>query len=269
MQLTRREVFGAVGIAAGSCMLSSCMRQEMKTTQGKAGSDAVPWPYHELDPQTTAGRAYLYYYEGHCMYGVFKSIVWQLAERYGEPYRSFPCGMMTYGAGGVASSGSLCGALNGAAAVIALFASGRQQQASLASQVFLWYEQTELPVHVPAQPKLDMRMPASVAHSVLCHPSVGAWSKASGYPVAGKEHMERCARLTADTARRTVIVLNEGLSGRIARPMIADEQVSQCNACHGRDSERRDALAQMTCGSCHPSLSNKHPDVSTRPRKPL
>lgn len=203
------------------------------------------------------------------MYGVFKGIVWQLAERYGEPYRSFPCGMMTYGAGGVASWGSLCGALNGAAAVIGLFASRKEQQASLANQVFLWYEQTELPVHIPAQPKLDMEMPASVAHSVLCHPSVGAWSKASGYPVAGKEHMERCARLTADTARQTVIVLNEGLSGRVARPMLADEQVSQCNVCHGRDSERRDALAGMTCGSCHSSLSDKHPDVSVKPRKPL
>lgn len=269
MELTRREVFGAVGIAAGSCMLSSCMRQEMKTTQGKTGPDVAPWPYHELDPQTTAERAYLYHYEGHCMYGVFKGIVWQLAERYGEPYRSFPCGMMTYGAGGVASWGSLCGALNGAAAVIGLFASRKEQQASLASQVFLWYEQTELPVHIPAQPKLDMEMPTSVAHSVLCHPSVGAWSKASRYPVAGKEHMERCARLAADTARQTVIVLNEGLSGRVARPMLADEQVSQCNACHGRDSERRDALAGMTCGSCHSSLSDKHPDVPIKPRKPL
>jgi hypothetical protein len=261
-------VFGAVGIAAGSCVLSSCARQEMKTAQGEAGPDAVPWPYHELDPQTTAERAYSYYYEGHCMYGVFKSIIRQLAERYGEPYRSFPCGMMTYGAGGIASSGSLCGALNGAAAAIALFAAGRQQQTSLAGQLFLWYEQTKLPVHVPAQPKLDMKMPASIAHSVLCHPSVGAWSKVSGYPVAGKEHMERCGRLTADVAKRTVIVLNEGLSARIARPVAVDPQVSQCNACHGRESERKDALVQMMCGSCHSSLSDKHPNVSTRPPKP-
>jgi len=269
MELTRREVFGAVGVAAGSCLLSSCMSQKTKVTPGQTGPAVAPWPYHELDPQTTAERAYLYHYEGHCMYGVFKSIIGQLAERYGEPYRSFPCGMMTYGAGGVASWGSLCGALNVAAAAIGLFASRKEQQAGLANQVFLWYEQTELPVHVPAQPKLDMKMPTSVAHSVLCHPSVGAWSKISRYPVAGKEHMERCARLAADTARQTVIVLNEGLSGRDARPIPVDEQVSQCNACHGRSSERRDALAGMTCRSCHPSLSDKHPDVSIKPRRPL
>jgi hypothetical protein len=261
MQLTRREVFSAAGIAAGVCILSSCAPAERKSTQSETGRDMVPWPYHELDPETTAERAYHYHYDGHCMYGVFKGIVWQLAERYGEPYRSFPCSMMTYGAGGVASWGSLCGALNGAAAVIALFASAREQQVSLTSQVFLWYEQAELPVYVPVRPRLDMPMPGSVARSVLCHPSVALWSKASGYPVAGKEHMERCARLTADTARRTVIVLNESVSGQAARSVIADPQVGRCNACHGRDGEQKDVLGRMACGSCHTSLSDRHPDT--------
>lgn len=265
MEWTRRRVFGALTAAAGSCMFASCAHQEMKTVQGKMDPGGLPWPYHELDPETTAERAYLYHYEGHCMYGVFKSIVGQLAEQYGEPYRSFPCGMMTYGAGGVASWGSLCGALNGAAAVIALFAAGKEQQASLTSRILLWYEQAQLPVYVPAKPELEMQMPASVAHSVLCHPSVGVWCKTSGYPVAGREHMERCARLTADTARQTVLVLNEGLSGALARPMIADEQVGRCNACHGRTGERKDALASMACGSCHTSLSSKHPDISSKP----
>ncbi|MEN6576153.1 MAG: C-GCAxxG-C-C family (seleno)protein [Phycisphaerales bacterium] len=269
MEWTRRTMFGALGVAAGSCLLSSCTRQEMKTAQEEADPSVLPWPYHELDPETTAERAYSLHYEGHCMYGVFRSILGQLAERYGEPYRSFPCGMMTYGAGGVASWGSLCGALNGAAAAIALFASGKEQQANLTGRLLLWYEQTELPVYVPAKPKLAMQMPASVARSVLCHPSVGAWCKKSGYPVAGKEHMERCARLTTDTARQTVIVLNEGLSGKAVRPMIADEQVGRCNACHGRDGDRKDALARMTCGSCHASLSDKHPEIATGLQKQL
>ncbi|MEN6427596.1 MAG: C-GCAxxG-C-C family protein [Phycisphaerales bacterium] len=269
MEWTRRTMFGALGAAAGSCLLSSCTRQEMKTAQEKADLSVLPWPYHELDPETTAERAYLLCYEGHCMYGVFKSIVGQLAERCGEPYRSFPCGMMTYGAGGVASWGSLCGALNGAAAAISLFVPKKELQAKLTGQLFLWYEQAELPVYAPAKPKLAMQMPTSVARSVLCHPSVGAWCKKSGYPVAGKEHMERCARLTADTARQTVIVLNEGLSGKAARPLIADEQVGRCNACHGRDGDRKDALARMTCGSCHASLSDKHPDTSIKPQGQL
>jgi hypothetical protein len=268
MEWTRRNVFGAVGIAAGSCLLSSCARQEIKTAQPVKSPDVLPWSYHELDPETTAERAYLLHYEGHCMYGVFKSIVGQLAERYGEPYRSFPCGMMTYGAGGVASWGSLCGSLNGAAAAVALFASGKEQQTRLTGQILLWHEQSELPTYVPAKPKLDMRIPGSIARSVLCHPSVSLWCKASGYPVAGKEHMERCARLAADTARQTVRVLNEGLSGDLAHPIAADNQANQCSACHGREGQRKDALGRMTCGSCHSSLSDKHPTVAARPPHP-
>jgi len=261
MKVTRRRVFGALGTAAGSCMLSSCTREEMKASQERRDPSALPWLYHELDPQTTAERAYLYHYEGHCMYGVFRSIVGQLADRYGEPYRSFPCAMMSYGAGGVASWGSLCGALNGAAAAIALFAPDRQKHASLINRVLLWYEQTELPVYLPARPRLDMQIPTSAAHSILCHPSVSAWCKTSGHRVASKEHMERCARLTADTARQTVLVLNEGLSRDLVHPMIMDKQVSRCNTCHGREGERKDALARMTCGSCHTSLNDKHPDI--------
>jgi hypothetical protein len=230
---------------------------------------SLPWPYHELDPEQTAERAYSYYYEARCMYGVFKSIVGQLADRYGEPYRSFPFAMMTYGAGGVASWGSLCGSLNGAAAAVALFASGKEQQTSLTNQVFLWYEQSELPLYVPAKPKLDMQIPGSVAHSILCHPSVSTWSKASGHPVEGKERSERCARLVADIARQTVLVLNEGLSSGIARPASEDEQSRRCNACHGKESRRKDALAKMTCGSCHSTLPDKHPQISAKPHKQL
>ncbi len=264
MRWTRREAFGALGAAAGSCMLSSCTREEMRASQEKMDPGALPWPYHELDPETTAARAYSCHYEGHCMYGVFRSVIGQLADRYGEPYRSFPCGMMSYGAGGVGGWGSLCGALNGAAAAIALFAPDRQKHASLINRVFLWYEQTELPVYLPAEPKLDMRIPPSTAHSVLCHLSVSVWCKTSGHRVGSKEHMERCARLTADTARRTVLVLNESLSQGLVPAMTAEESAGRCNACHGREGTRKDALARMTCGSCHTTLSDKHPDASIK-----
>ena len=125
---------------------------------------------------------------------------------------------------------------------------------------------SDLPTYVPAKPKLEVRIPRSIAHSVLCHPSVSRWCKASGYPVAGKEHMERCARLAADTARQTVIVLNEGLSGRLAHPIAADEQVDRCIACHGRESPRKDASAKMTCGSCHSLPADTHPDLPAKPR---
>jgi hypothetical protein len=66
-----------------------------------------------------------------------------------------------------------------------------------------------------------------------------------------------------------VLVLNESLSRGLAQPMIADESAGRCNACHGRESERKDALARMTCGSCHTTLSDKHPDTSIKPQEQL
>ncbi len=258
MEWTRREILGAG--AFGSCMLCSCMRQESKSG-GKRGGDFSGWRYHKLDPESTAERAYVNYYEHGCMYGVFKSVVGQLGERHGQPYSSFPYGMLTYGAGGVAGWGSLCGALNGSAAVIGLFAAEKEQQEELIRQVFRWYERTELPVHVPAAPRLDAMIPSSACGSVLCHVSVGGWTNISGYSATSKERKERCARLTADTVRRTVAVLNEGLLGGVAHPLPADEQVSGCNSCHGRESSRKDALTAMPCGGCHMLLPEKHPDV--------
>ena len=261
MAFTRREMFGVIGAAAGSCVLSSCAREALNSHRDGPAVGHAPWPYTELDSQAVAERAYRYYYEGHCMYAVFKGILAPLAERHGEPYRSFPCEMMAYGSGGAAGWGSLCGALNGAAAAIALFAADKEQRAGLTSRVFLWYEQAELPVWVPAVPRLEMQASPSVAHSVLCHISVAAWSKAAGYPVGGKEQMERCARLAAETARQTVNVLNEGLLG--SRPQIVStgRQATRCNSCHGPGGERKDALARMTCGSCHDSLADTHPKI--------
>ncbi|MBE0535997.1 MAG: C-GCAxxG-C-C family protein [Phycisphaerae bacterium] len=266
MELTRRKMLGAV--AAGSCLVSSCMREEVKTAALTTGADAA-WPYHELDPERTANLAYGYYPEGQCMYAVFRSIVGQLADQYGEPYRSFPYRMMAYGTNGVMGYGSLCGALNGAAAAISLFEARKEQRASLTGQVFLWYEQTELPVYAPATPKVDMLMPVTVAGSVLCHLSVGNWTKVSVYPAKGKERTERCSRLAADVARQTVLVLNAHLSGADALAIFSDKQVSQCNACHGPNGQRKDVAATMSCGSCHSSLPDTHPEISSKAPKVL
>lgn len=163
MRLTRREVFSALGIAAGSCALSSCTQHELKSLRQETTSAPGPWPYERLDPEASAERAYACHYEGHCMCGVFTSIIGPLAERYGGPYRSFPFAMMSDGAGGVAGWGSLCGALNGAAAAIALVAPTKEQRTNLTARIFLWYEQTALPIWAPTAPRLDMPAHASVA----------------------------------------------------------------------------------------------------------
>lgn len=257
--LTRRELFGLAGIAAGSWVVSSCVSEQLASVPAPKPSFA--WTFARLDLDATADRAYQDYYQGHCMYGVFKSIVWQLAEQRGEPYKSFPFDMMQYGAGGVAGWGSLCGGLNGGAAVIGLFARTREQAQLLTHEVFRWYETTALPTYVPKRAKLSMEMPKSVSNSVLCHASVSSWCKVSGHRAFSKEHIERCARLTADTAKMTVQILNRNLQDQFAATHALSPETKSCNSCHARGGELENSLGEMSCSACHFSGGQKHPNL--------
>jgi len=255
--LTRRELLRLAGIAAGSWVVSSCVRERLASPPRKKPDSR--WTFARLDPDITADRAYQDYYQGHCMYGVFKSIIGQLAEEHGEPYESFPFDMTRYGAGGAAGWGSLCGGLNGGAAVIGLFATTQEQVKLLTHELFRWYETTALPIYVPKKPKLEMEMPKSVSNSVLCHVSVSSWCKVSGHRAFSKEHNERCARVTADTAKKTVQILNSSFQGQFAAAYSLSAETKWCKSCHARGGKLEDSLGEMNCSSCHSSLSQKHP----------
>ncbi len=141
--VTRRQVLGPLGIVAGSCVLSSCLSKNLASVPDKENKPDFPWAYTELDPDITAEKTYYDCEKGHCMYGVFAPVISQLAEKHGEPYKSFPVDMMRYGVGGTAGSGSLCGSLNGAAALIGLFTETEEQMKQIVGELFLWYEQTK------------------------------------------------------------------------------------------------------------------------------
>jgi hypothetical protein len=143
MRPTRRDVLGAVGIAAGSCALSSCATEEMGSFHDGAGKPIFPWKYAELDPDMAAHRAYHDWDKAYCMYATFAPAISQLADKYGQPYRSFPVEMMRYGAGGVAGWSSLCGTVNGSAALMSLFVKKEEQLQQLVDELFLWYQHHE------------------------------------------------------------------------------------------------------------------------------
>jgi hypothetical protein len=257
--LTRRDLLGLARIAAGSWAFSSCVREQWASPTAK--KPHLPWDFARLDPDIAADRAYQDYYQGHCMYGVFKSIVGQLAEQPGEPYKSFPFDMMKYGAGGVAGWGSLCGGLNGGAAVIGLFAATQDEARLLTHELFRWYEATALPIYVPKKPKLAVEMPKSVSNSVLCHVSVSSWCKVSGHHAFGKEHNERCARLTADTAKMTVQILDGSLQGQFAGTHTLSPETKSCKSCHARGGELENSLGEMSCTACHFKGGLMHPNL--------
>jgi len=231
----------------------------MASSPDKDEKSGFPWHYTRLDPDITAERTYYDCAKGHCMYGVFAPVVLQLAEKRGEPYKSFPVDMMRYGVGGTGGSGSLCGALNGSAALIGLFAKTEDEIKQLVGQLFLWYEQTELPAYAPKKPVLDIEMPKSVSNSVLCHVSVTRWCKVSGYKTFSKPQKERCKRLSADTSKKTVEILNAHFAGEFSTAAELNEEVKKCKSCHTKGSEMSNSRGKTNCGSCHFSLAKAHP----------
>ena len=258
--VTRRQLLGPIGLAAGSCVLSSCLSRDMTSSPGKGRKGDFPWLYAKLDPEITAERAYDYCEKG-CMYGVFTSVIAQLAEKRGEPYKSFPVDMMRYGAGGAGGSGSLCGALNGGAALVGLFARSEEETGKLIGGLFLWYEQAKLPAYVPRKPILGVDVPTSVSNSVLCHVSVSRWCAASGNKAFDSQRKERCRRLTADTAGKTVEILNAALVGDYLAVAELSDGDKKCKSCHTKGSELSNSRGNISCGSCHFSLAKDHPTI--------
>src|SRR5690554_603848 len=196
-----------VGSGAGLFALSTATRPKNASVE-TSGLDNYNihdtyWNYIALDPEVTAQMAYDFYSEGSCMYATVKSIISQLAEKHGEPYASFPVHMFKYGHGGIGGYGSVCGALNGAAAIFGLLIADKPVQDLIIADLFHWYENEPFPKFIPSKAIYDYEPVVSTSNSVLCHVSNTNWCKASGFSTGSNERKERCRRLTADVARMT------------------------------------------------------------------
>jgi hypothetical protein len=209
------------------------------------------WNYIALDPDVTAELAYNLYSEGSCMYATVKSVVSQLAELVGEPFASFPCHLFKYGHGGVGGYGSVCGALNGAAALIGLFISEKSIQDKIIADIFGWYEKKPLPEFIPQKALYDYLPAKSISNSVLCHASNTNWCKTAGFKVDSKERKERCRRLTGDVAQKVTTALNEIFTHAYMINVYPDKTVNTCVTCHGSEGKVNNTAVKMSCNSCH------------------
>lgn len=209
------------------------------------------WHFASLDPEATAQRAYDFYSEGSCMYAVMKSVITQLAENIGEPYVSFPVHMFKYGHGGIGGYGSVCGAINGAAAVIGLLVHDKGIQDLMINDIFGWYEKEPFPVFKPLKANFDYTPAATVSNSVLCHASNTNWCNTTGYKVSSNERKERCRRLTADVAHKVADCLNMVNANVYISGMHTDNSSATCISCHGNEGKLKNTAVQMNCKSCH------------------
>lgn len=222
---------------------------EAKTLEYNPGQ--TDWNYFNLDPVATAQLAYDKYSEGSCMFATVTSIVSQLAGKFGEPFTSFPFHMFKYGHGGIGGFGLVCGALNGAAAVIGLLIADKGVQDKLIADLYRWYEKESLPVFTPQKPVYEFIPATSVSNSVLCHASNTNWCKASGFPVDSPERKERCRRLTGDVARQVTTSLNAVFSHAYITNTHPNEGANSCVACHGDEGKLKNTSVKMSCNSCH------------------
>jgi hypothetical protein len=166
--------------------------------------------------------------------------------------------MFKYGHGGVGGYGSVCGALNGAAAVIGLVITDKVTQDKIIADIFQWYEKESLPLYNPVNPGLDFNPPKVTANSVLCHASNTNWCKAAGFKVNSKERKERCRRLTGDVAQKVTTVLNDVAANTYVTNVNNNEAANSCLACHGSEGKVNNISVKMSCTSCHTESLGHH-----------
>lgn len=267
-QITRKEFLigttsvvaaaslGAVGVSAieagtGQSLLAG----------GIANAAPTPWPwkYKTLDREDVRKRAHKAYHDGGCCYGAFHGLNSALADAVGEPFSLVPSQMFYYGGGGGAGWGTLCGALNGAAALISLVVD-RANASALISELFGWYTEVEFPSdisndyaqqHLFLVSKYDKPLMKTVSGSTLCHASVSRWCTASGIKAGALERSERCARLTADTAAKAVDLMNAFFAGQFKAAFVPPKSVTGCMGCHGSAIANVQSGVKMECTQCH------------------
>ena len=243
------------GGGAGLLTLTNAFKPEIMfdnephKLQHNQGED--DWKYSHLDPAVIAELAYKYYTEGSCMYATVKSIISQLAEKIGEPFKSFPIHLFKYGHGGVGGYGSICGALNGSAALIGLLVSDSSVRDKMISDVFQWYEKEPLPKFQPQSSSYDYIPVQSISQSILCHAANTNWCKISGFKVNSNERKERCRRMTSDVVIKVTESLNEIYTDTYTTNVYPNETVNSCMTCHGSTGKVNNTAAKMDCNSCH------------------
>jgi len=248
--ISRRNILKSAGLA-GIGLAVSNLSGTKDVVAANQSDPGVPWSYQSLDPEKTAQLAYDNYPGHGCMYAVCTSVINQLAEK-GAPYNQFPVNMLNYGHGGCGGFGTLCGALNGAALLIGLFCHDKKESDQMISNLFQWYEQTELPVFTPSNYQFEKDLPQVVTESVICHASVSNWCMAAKAGPDDPIRTERCRRLCGDVVMKTMEILDDYFHHHELAAFALAPASAECQECHGIDEAKMfKAKTKMSCGSCH------------------
>jgi len=275
--ITRKEFLTGSSKAVAAVALGAGAMNLLTKSNGVAGMSAATWPYpyQTLDVEKVRVYGHDAYYAKGCCYGAFHALVQALRETIGEPYTSFPTEIMIFGSGGVAGWGTLCGALNGASALISLVCT-QARTSVLANELLGWYTQVKFPTDMSNQAAVDHKftnttydkvLPQNISGSVLCHVSNTEWVKASTFAVGSTERKERCARLTGDVAAYAAQILNDEFQSKFAALYVAPSTIAECTGCHST-AVVSNVSAKMECTQCHGSPHSASA-VATIDEKPM
>lgn len=238
--LSRRDfLVGAGGAVAGIALASSGLG--LLTPQVEGASVELPeYPWEQffdrpLDVEKVRALGAQYYGEGNgCAEAAFRAIL----ETLGEPFSYVPSQLMNFGKGGGVAWGTLCGAINGAAAAVSLVYGRGQGTTVIVNELMAWYSSTALP----------LSMENSVSGSPLCHVSIANWCKATGNK--SSDRGPRCQALTGDVAAQAAMYMNQLLAGTFVPAHPMSEETKACFDCHvGGYAD--DTLGKMDCAPCH------------------
>jgi len=240
--LERRELVagaGKIALGAGVIALASSGGMNLLSKAEAKGAPG-PWSYKKIDPERVGEAAYQAWFEVFCSQAVAAGLFEQLREEVGEPWTSFPLGSLKFGMGGMLGWGVTCGAPVASSIVIGLAASPEVVNPMI-HDLLQWYTETELPIYVPKKPRFRGEIIKTTAENPLCHVSVGRWMKAADRSFPSDERRDRCARLSADVAMKTAMMLNAWKDGKYARRddtwnairSVRMPAQQNCTSCHG------------------------------------
>lgn len=273
IKLSRRHL-----LMGGFCALAGAIGSRLSVKPSYASASAsqeVNWKRpRKLDLTQAAGLSYDGYRDRGlgCCHGVFKGLVSPVIAKMGTPYNMFPIEIMRAGKSGVADSGSLCGALLGAAYAFHLFFEPKIAD-EMQKELHLWYSQTLLPQYVPDVSNFkEYKVPQTRALLPECHASIDQWIAVTGFGKETDERRERCGRLTADVAIRAANIWNAQLENRSFAVTPKSDSQMYCGKCHTKGIAPtkadphyndgkfiREVSTNMSCPSCHPGRKRNHP----------
>ena len=232
----------AVASVGGLGFLAGCDNggTGTKTETVAAMSAELPWPYEKFtasDIKKTQEIAHDNWFEGFCTYAVLSGIISVMKEKVGGPYEQFPVTAFNFAHGGTAGWGATCGTLIGAG-IAASLVTGPKIGEEITNEVIRYYSNTELPIYVPDDPKAEITA-VSKSDTPVCHISVNKWMAKEGVGFLSAEQMERCGRLSADVAKKTIELMNSYTDGTFTVSekapafSMGDPAQTNCSECHG------------------------------------